>query len=332
MHKTANISKLWQPVWGATKKISDLSVWRALQRASERKVANGGGRGWRALGSTSKIMAGPTGMAMGAYGIAGSMLPNGLPGSDIMSFAGMPGWTSAMAAPGAIKSLRMLSGKNQSALKSDVEEGARRAGDDMMTMIHTRPDVFSAPGAYENAMREYGIWGGDNAPVKAPGVGDFLFNHDTAMQSAVHNKLQDFTKNAAAGLLGKALGMGGNIMRALTIPAMGLSAYAIGDAALRKKPYDPEMAMREGYMGAQGVIGRKLDGMGNMQRWALRADPSLAVGEIEKRFPGTTSRWEAATGMAHKPGWLSDIMNNWKKGGRQSFFTSDAAGNRHYIE
>lgn len=323
-------SHLWNPTWGAIKKISDLSAWRILERAAEKRVASGGGKGWQALHGTSKVMAGPTGMGLGLYGMAGTMTPGGLPGDQILGFAGMPGWTSAAAAPGAIKSWRMSRDDNQAALKRDVEEGARRAGDDFITMTKTRPDIFAAPGGFAEASRQYGLWGGDRPAARKHGVKDFLFNHDQAMADEVRQRVEAFTKRAGAGVLGKIMAAGGNAMRLMMVPAVGASAYAIGDAALSDKPYDPDMAMREGYMGAQQAVANKLDSLSGAKRLALKVDPSLAVGELERFAPGSVKRWEQATGVSHQPGWISAMMENWRKGGRQSFFTYDAAGNRHY--
>lgn len=341
-------------LWSGAKALAGNGVWKSVGESTAKRMAAGnGGAMTRGLNSAARVMTGTPGKAMGAYGIAGMLSPLAgidLPGSQLAMNATMPVWGLASMAAPAITGARMADKQNQDALKNDTLEGARRAGQDFITMLHGRPDALASGKAYRDALGQAGVnlsgtdsylnneYGHREQPGWFRRLAGFITDPQEAINYATREKIQaEFNKQAAfipgaAKALGKSFSrVGGGIGRAFTPLAMLATGAGVVGAATADKPYDADAAMQEGYAAANAAISKKLDNQTMLQRIAMRADPTLAVGKLQQLDPNLVTQWENSTGMKYRPGWLSSIKDAWTTGGRPSYFTYDAAGDRHYI-
>lgn len=321
------------------KKFNDISVWMGVGKLADKRLANGGGAGARAVKGVANTMGGGLGFGLGAYGMAGMGLD--LPGSQLAMNIGMPGWGLATTAPNVIRSGRMTSQKNQDALKNDVMEGARYGTDDFMTAVNQEPALLRDPDGFKNFMKQRtGGFAGqsylDSKPTARPKGWELLRGLTSDSQGLIDQMTRRQIQQA---MMGKQAGskwntakaVGGGALALLGVGAAGSAAYDIGDSILGEKPYDADKAQQEGYAGAQAAIQKRLSGAKGWERLAMRLDPTLAVQGLERAMPGAVAHWQKSTGGKYTPGWLSSIHEAWRTGGKPSYYTTDAGGNSHYI-
>lgn len=134
--------------------------------------------------------------------------------------------------------------------------------------------------------------------------------------------------------------------RTLTAGMLGMAAMDGYDAVTSDKPYDELAIQQEGYDGAQAAIRDRLSKMSPFQRRMAQLDPSLAVNALEQQLPGSVAEWERAKGQSYTPGLMGGlqqlwntyqpvvsggIRNAWDSRGTPNFYSTDAAGNNHYL-
>jgi hypothetical protein len=307
----------------------------------------------KGLHGTSKVMTSTPGRMAGYYGLAGMASPllggPELPGSSLLMNASMPGIGAMFAAPNLITAARMKSQGNQDKLKADLQQGAQAAAGDLMTSIDMDPQVAWRPGYYQQFMNQNGAnvgaaqdyLSGKHKPMGAWHSAGALFENP---QELINNKIdltiQDMLRR---GTLGKSASMQKSAMGLVRGAFKGIKAVApyafptmgagmIGHSILRDKPYEVEAVQQRGYAGAQAAIQKRLSNLSGIERFALRLDPTLAARQMNEQFPGAIAAWEKNTGSKYQPGWISKTMDAWKTGGTPSYYTYDAAGERHYIE
>lgn len=322
------------------KKFNDISVWKGVGKLADKRLANGGGAGARAVKGVANTMGSGLGFGLGAYGMTGMVMD--LPGSQLAMNIGMPGWGLAATAPNVIRSGRMASQKNQDALKNDVMEGARYGADDFMTAVNSDPALLRNPDGFKNFMKQHtGDFTGDSYGPKAQQVTDLgtwrmlqgiLGDSQGLIDQTTRRQIQQAMMGKQAGSKwDTAKAVGGGALALLGVGAAGAAAYDIGDSILGEKPYDADKAQQEGYAGAQAAIQKRLNEAKGWERLAMRLDPTLAVQGLERAMPGAVAHWQKSTGGKYTPGWLSSIHEAWRTGGKPSYYTTDAGGNSHYI-
>jgi hypothetical protein len=322
-------------------------------------------KGWRGgLNRASRLFHDPTVGKMGkdgllegkstllskgltTYGIGGlgaSMAGYNLPGSDLAMNLTMPGVGALFTAAPAINTVRMMRKGNQDRIIEDAKTGARDAVGDMMTLTNSDPRYASHADLYRQFMAQYSpesaaltdqYTSGAVKPMSAWGMLSSAFSDPQAIVNnqidqripGLLSKMGSVEKSGMTAL--KAVGRGAGHVFPWLFPAMGVAG--VGHAVLSDKPYDEAQVQQRGYVGAQAAMQKKLQSLNGFERMALRFDPTIIAREAEKVLPGTISQWERRSGVKHQPGMLSNVMDNWTKGGENSYYEYDAAGGRSYL-
>lgn len=322
--------------------------------------------GWRGgLGRASRLFHNPNAGKMGddgllrgkttllskgliGYGIGGTgaeMMGYDVPGSMLALNAVWPGVGALFSAPPAISSARLMLPGNKAKVMEDAKTGAREAVGDMMSLAQSDPRYASHADLYRQFMSQYspessqlssqystgavkplGRWGtissafsdpqkivNDRLDRRVPGLLDKVASHEKSAMTAL-----------------RAFGRGAGHVLPWLPPVAGLGM--LGHAALREKPYDAAQAQQRGYAGTQAAMQEKLKNLNGIERMALRLDPSLIGQQAEKFLPGTIAQWEQRSGQKHQPGFISNVVDNWSKGGNSSYYEYDAEGKRHYLK
>jgi len=339
-------------------------VWGSAKDKTGRALANYQQTGkaapaWlRGLHGTSKFMKGKPGKGLALYGLAGIggdvTGAYNLPGSQLAFNTTMPGLGTLFSMPGLITAARMSSLENQNRLREDVYSGTRAAAGDLMSLANADHRFVTQPGLYQRYMQSQGTAPGmtDHAAYYSTGKYKPLSGWDSAAslftdsRDLINDRIDRQIFQSLAGppvpnWLQKSGGLqkqawlgtafrGAKKVFPWVFPALGVGA--VGHAALRDKPYDEMDAMSRGYAAGQVKLNDRLNNLTGMERLALRLDPTLVAGRLEKHLPGTIGQWEQQNGRKWQPGWLSNMMDRNRKGNPSKFYEYDATGRRHYIQ
>jgi hypothetical protein len=109
----------------------------------------------------------------------------------------------------------------------------------------------------------------------------------------------------------------------------GLALYQ-GAKKLFGTPYDPAQAAAEAEAATQAAIQKRMNSLNAMERFALRMDPSLAVGFMEKELPGSVAKWEQQTGQRYNPGFLAALHDKATGPTKGKMYEFDAQGNKRF--
>lgn len=324
----------WKTV--ADKTVAGTPGWRGKLHSASKLFHNQATNKSTALAKGLNIY----GMGGMAAGVAGYDLP----GSQLAMNITTPGLGALFTAAPAVQSARMMSGKNRSKVMEDVQFGAREAVGDMMSLAQADPRYVSHADFYKQFMSQYSPE--VSAAANKYTIGDptnplsrlsMLRSAFSDPQAIVNNQIDQ----RIPGLLAKA-GAEKSAMSALrtvgtaaghALPwlfAAGGTA-ALGHSIFSDKPYDETQVRQRGYAAAQAAMQKKLSTMNPIERMAVRFDPTLIGQQAEKYLPGTLSQWEQKTGQKFQPGLLSSAVDDWNKGGDNSYYEYDAAGGRRYI-
>jgi len=345
------MTKSAMPLLRAVKSLATKGLWSRAAEATGKRMAahaNAGtaaGRGLRAADWVSRQMSGGLGSAAGYYGMAGMVSPMvggpELPGSNLALNIGMPGLAALYGGAGAITAVRTASKKNQEKMLQDGLEGAREAGSHLISGINADPSMAYGPGRYLKFLEDNGIdtsgargyMSGNYRPLSWWERAGALFDNPQALiDDQIDKRIHGFF---AGGGMSKRAGIprlvwdGAKKLLPWLWPTMAVGSVA--HAALRDKPYDVSAVQQKGYSAATAALQQRLNGMGWMERMALRMDPTLAVRSLEQHLPGSIAAWERGTGSRYNPGFLSNMADTWQNGSKPRYFSYDAAGNRNYI-
>lgn len=310
-------------------------VWSGVANLATREAAKPGavGAAARATAGAASFLAKPSVRSASLALIPASVL--GIPGAQTLSNILTPGVAAAFATPNAITSARLTFGNHTAAIKADAMRGSQTAVADFLTVAQQAPESFSRAGQYKELLGKFGLntenigryTSGQHAgsPTTWQSISGALSNPKEVATNYVRDALQKQVKQAGIGSL---MRVGGKLLPlALTAPAV----YRIGKSLLETKPYDAIAVEQEGYDATQAEVSTKVDGMGAVERMALRLDPTLAFGKVEDLAPGAIKNWEQTSGQTYKPGWLESMRKNWASGGTPNFYTYDINNNRSYL-
>jgi hypothetical protein len=341
-------------LWNTAKSVFRNGTWKTVSNSMENAIASGKDTALRrGVKSTADLLGGHTtgygvgGLAskgLAAYGMA-NMIPGlDLPGGDLAMNVSMPILGAAFSAPHVISSMRANSAAGRKAIADDVNIGSQTAINHFMTGLDADPSMVQEQGGYRRFMEGNGIdfSGADsyrqnkytNPLSKWERLQSFMGDSQKAIDNGSRRMVQDqFNKSAGIGSIASAVGskLVGAGSKAFKYGVPAMATYGVYDAVTRDKPHDEQAAQQEGYNATQAAIEKKMDGMGNWERFALKMDPTLAASKLEETSPGSIERWENSTGKQFQPGLISSTVNAWKTGGTPSFYEYDAGGNRHYI-
>lgn len=332
LEKRANIGKLFG---SGVRSLWRKGAWGTLQRAATQGVARGG-----VIGSLSKatlpvanVMSGNVGTGLGLYGLTSLAFPD-LPGSSLAMNLSMPIIGGMTTAGNLTRAGRAGSETGQAAIKKDMESGASRAVQDFISGLHINPNVANDVEAYRSFSGQIGrgmdaadtyVNGGYRPMSRGSALQNLLANPDELIKNKVRMQTQQILPT-----LMKQAGIGGKLMGGLKALTIGGATLGLGNAVLGKKPYDENAIQNEGYAAAQAAIQDRLKNMSSFERMALRWDPTLAVDAVGKKFPGAVKEWEGKFGPLQR-GMLASIKNNFTNPAAAKFYSTDAGGNRNFI-
>jgi hypothetical protein len=95
-------------------------------------------------------------------------------------------------------------------------------------------------------------------------------------------------------------------------------------------PYDPAQVAEEANAAAQAAVQKRMNNLSPMERFAVRMDPTLAVGFMEKEMPGSIAKWERETGQRYNPGFLAALHDKATGPTRGKMYEFDAQGNKRF--
>ena len=324
--------------------------WSTLDRVANRYAQQGGvgGRLARLATPVAKTMTGPVGSTLGAYGFLGTMsdafLGTDLPGTSLALNIGMPVVGAMTTSSNLIKARRAGSDEGKMAIKSDIETGANRAAQDFLSGLHIDPNVTNNVDAYRKFSEQIGrgMKGADtytNSGYKPlTGVGKLqalIGNSNDLIQNQARMQVQNILPSMMKESSLRSLYTAGSklVSKANTgINALVAGGATIGlaSAVLGKKPHDSEAMENEGYAAAQAAIQNRLKGMSSIERMAVRLDPTLAANGIASKFPKAMKDWESQYGPL-KRNTLARVVNNFQTGEGTRFYSTDAGGNKNFI-
>lgn len=336
LEKTASVGKL---LGVGVKNLWQNGAWKTLGKLAEKGVTRGGRIG--AVASkvlpVTNIMGGKTGDILGYYGLAGLASPAfgvNLPGSDLAATVGTPIIGAMNAASNIISASRANSAQGQRDIQADVQAGADRATRDFISGLHIDPRTAYDVNSYRNFAGQIGhdmgaadtYTQGGYKPITGLTAAQKLFgNSQDLIQNRARMKIQEYLPSMMKGAsVGKLFG---NALKALTV---GGATVGLGSSIFGKKPYDPEAMQNEGYAAAQAAIQNRLRNMSGMQRMAVRLDPTLAADAIAKQNPTALKQWEAQHGPLQR-GMLASTLDAFRSGGNTRFYSTDAGGNKNFI-
>lgn len=336
LEKKANAGRL---IGAGIKGLWNNGAWKTLGQVANRGVARGGliGGVSKAVMPVANAMSGTTGKALGLYGMAGVAAPAvgvDLPGSDLAFNLGMPIIGSMYTGANLIRSGRAASQKGQQQLRGDIETGASQAAQDFISGLHVDPRVASDPSAYRNFSAQLGhgmdaadtyTKGGYQRPGAWGRTQSLFGNSDSLIQGEVRQKIQQYLPGLMKGAgIGKIFG---NTIKGLTV---GGATLGLGNAMLSKKPYDATTIQGEGYAAAQAAIQNRLRNMSDFERMAARWDPTVAGNAIAQKFPSAMKQWESKYGPFRR-GMLANVAQTFQNGTNTRFYSTDAGGNKNFI-
>jgi hypothetical protein len=332
-------------LWNGAKAVFHNGVWQQVGKAADKRIASGaGGALARGTKTTADFLSGQTGgvasKALMGYGLTAMVPGLDLPGNELAMNVTAPILGAAFSAPSLITAARAKSDAGKAAIEGDVTAGSQAAVGDFMSGLNANPGIVQNKGMYRKFMEDNGIdFKGADAYAKNTYAGAMgglrkmqnlfsdsqqVIGHETRRQIQ-----EQFNKQAALGnVLGK---IGGGIGKTFKYGTPPLAAYGIYDAVSRGKAHDEQSTQQEGYAATQAAIQKKMDGLSDMERFALKIDPTLAAQKMDEVMPGSIKRWEGQTGQKFQPGLIASTMNAWKSGGTPSFYERDAGGGRHYV-
>ena len=319
-------------------------AWKTLSSAANKGVNQTGmlGRLSRFAKPIANSMAGRVGGALGAYGIIGgvanSALGTNLPGTTLAANIGTPILGAMQTAGNLITGARAGSEKGRAAIKTDLEAGAQRAAQDYISGLHIDPNITNDADSYRNFSEQIGrgMQGADTytnngyKPLTGFSKLQSLFGNPNEL---IQNQVRDQVQQQLPGMM-KGAGIGslaGSAMRhGFTALGIGGAALGLAGSVFGKKTHDTAAIQDEGYAAAQAAIQNRLKGMSRWERMAARWDPSLAGNAIAEKFPNAMKDWESQYGPFQR-GALASTVHNFKTGEGSKFYSTDAGGNKNFI-
>lgn len=336
LEKQANIGKL---VGSGVRSLWRHGAWPTLGRMANKGISRGGvvGNLSKATMPVAKVMSGKVGTGLGLYGLGSLAFPD-LPGSSLALNLSMPIIGGMHTTGNLIRAGRSGSESGQSQIKKDMEAGASRAVQDFISGLYLSPNVASDVNAYRSFSNQIGrdmgaadtYTKGGYTPMEGfSAFKNLLDNPDKLIQ----NKVRIQTQQLLPGIM-KQAGIGkalwGGLNTAFKGLAIGGGTYALGSSIFGKKPYDADTVQNEGYAAAQAAIQDRLKNMSSFERMAVRMDPTLAIDAVGKKFPDAVKQWEGKFGP-RRLGMLATIKDKFTNPASAKFYSTDAAGNRNYI-
>jgi hypothetical protein len=332
LEKQANIGKM---VGSGVRSLWRKGAWGTLQRAATKGVARGGtvGRLSKATLPVANVMSGKVGTGLGLYGLTSLAFPD-LPGSTLALNLSMPILGGMAAAGNLTRARRAGSEGGQAAIKKDMEAGASRAVQDFISGLYVNPSVAGDVDAYRTFSKQIGR-GMDAADTYTKGGYRPMGNLSTLQNlfanpdELIKNRVRTQTQQLLPGIM-KQAGIGGKLMGGLKVLGIGGATLGLGNAIFGQKPYAENAIQNEGYAAAQAAIQNRLKNMSSFERAAVRLDPTLAIDAVDKKLPGVVKEWESKFGP-RQLGMLATIKDKFTNPASAKFYSTDVAGNRHYI-
>jgi len=328
------------------KSLWNSGAWKTLGKVTEKGIAHGGnvGKISQMAQPVAKAMSGRAGHVLGAYGLAGMAAPAfgvNLPGSHLAMNLGMPVLGAMNSASSAITAGRANTTAGRKAIQGDVETGASQAAQDFISGLHINPGVAGDADAYRNFSEQIGrgMTGADKytsqgyKPITGFSAVQNLFEDpDKLIKNRIRQDIQarmpELLKGAGLGAaFGKVMKPFGHALTGLTV---GGATLGLGNAVLGKTPHNVEDAQNEGYSAAQAAIQNRLRNMSSFERMAVKMDPTLAVNGIAQKFPAAFKAWEAKHGPLQR-GMLASTVNAFQNPSAAKFYSTDAGGNKNFI-
>jgi hypothetical protein len=329
---------LWKTVAHNKKFAPNATGWRGLTGKASRLFHDPTGGKLVDGKMTGKMTTLAKGLNVLGFGGAGAeVLGYDVPGSQLAMNLAMPGVGALFTAAPAIRSARLMRQSNQDRIDADAKIGAREAIGDIMNLAQQDSRYASSGDLYRQFMSQYSpestalanrYTAGDLKPLSAwQTLSSALYDPQKIVNNRIDQKIPDMMLSKAA-MIGKLVRGAGHVLPWLF--AAGGVGMA-GHAALSDKPYDESQVQQRGYAAAQAAMQKKLQNLTGIERMALKFDPTLIGQQAEKLLPGTIAQWEQRSGQKYTPGFISDIVDNWSKGGDSKYYEYDAAGARHYL-